>query len=105
MADTKRTISFSVGGRMYKVVTSASEQEILHLAGIVDERMKSMAGSRPPTLEVAVLTAVSLAHDAEAHRKRADEIAAGARNVVGRMLDRIDAALEKDPATKGKDEV
>jgi cell division protein ZapA (FtsZ GTPase activity inhibitor) len=104
MPDSKRTISFSVGGRIYKVVTSASEHEILHLATVVDEKMKALAGSRPPTLEVAVLTAISLAHEAEAHRKRADEIATGAKTVVGRMLDRIDAALEKPPADSGKDD-
>jgi len=105
MADTKRTISFSIGGRMYKVVTSANEEEILHLANVVDDKMKALAGNRPPTLEVAVLTAIALAHEAEAHRKRADEIASGARNVVGRMLDRIDAALVKDPPATGEDDV
>lgn len=103
MADTKRTITFSVGGRSYKVVTSASEPEILHLARLVDDKMKALAGNRPPTLEVAVLTAISLAHEAEAHRKRADEIAAGAKTVVGKMLGRIDAVLEKAPANAKDD--
>jgi cell division protein ZapA (FtsZ GTPase activity inhibitor) len=107
MAEQKRTIVFSVGGRSYRVVTSAGEDEIRRLAAVVDERMSAIAGGRQPGMEALVLTAISLAHDAEAHKARADEIAQGARNVMGRMLKRIDTALEQtppeqNPADEGK---
>jgi cell division protein ZapA len=98
MADQKRTILFSIAGHTYRVVTSASEAEIQQLAAIVDERMRAIAGGRQPGMEALVLAAVSLAHDAEAQKARADEIALGARKVMGRMLERIDTALEASPA-------
>jgi cell division protein ZapA (FtsZ GTPase activity inhibitor) len=93
MGGEKRTVGFSVGGRSYRVVTSADEEEIRRLAAVVDERLRGIAGGRQATPEALVLTAISLAHDAEAHRLRADEIAKGAKVVVGRMLDKIDTAL------------
>ena len=101
MADQKRTIVFSVAGRSYRVVTSASDQEIQRLAAVVDERIRTIAGGRSPSMEAVVLAAVSLAHDAEAHKARAEEIALGARKVMGKMLQRIDTALETQPAEPG----
>jgi cell division protein ZapA len=101
MADQKRTIVFTVAGRTYRVVTSASEAEIQQLAGIVDERMRAIAGGRQPGMEALVLAAVSLAHDAQAQKARADELAQGARKVMGRMLERIDTALAATPTQTG----
>jgi cell division protein ZapA (FtsZ GTPase activity inhibitor) len=97
MGEDKRTIVFSVAGRSYRVVTTASAEEIHQLAKTVDERLRSIAGSRPPGIEAFVLTAVSLAHDAASQKKRADDIAQGARNVMGKVLDRIDAATPPVP--------
>ena len=97
MDEQKRTIVFSVAGRAYRVVTSASEEEIRKLAGIVDERMRAIAAGRQPGMEALVLAAISLAHDVEAQKARVDEIALGARKVMGRMLDKIDTALASAP--------
>jgi cell division protein ZapA len=97
MADDKRTVLFSVAGKTYRVVTSASEEEIRRLAAIVDERVRAVSRGKAASPEAIVLAAVALAHEADAERARAARVADGARGTMQRMLDRIDQALEEDP--------
>lgn len=106
MADTKHTVAFSVAGKTYRVVTTATTEEIVALSGIVEERLRGLSGGRPPTLEMAVLVAMSLAHDAEQHRERLDRVERDVKRVMLRVLEHVDLALatEEDDAPGGEDE-
>jgi cell division protein ZapA len=97
MADDKRTVLFSVAGKTYRVVTSASEDEIRRLAAIVDERVRAVSRGKPASPEAIVLAAIALAHEADTERSRAARLSDSARATVQRMLVRIDQALEEDP--------
>jgi len=106
MADPKHTVAFSIAGKAYRVVTTASSEEIVALGGIVEERLRGLAGGRPPTLEMAVLVAMSLAHDAEQHRQRVDRVERDAKRVMLRVLERVDVALaaeEDDDPGEGEE--
>jgi len=100
-----RTVQLRVGGQTYRVVTSASEEEIRRLAAIVDEKLAAVVpAGRPVTPQAMLLAAMALAHDLEEERSRADGIAGRARDAFGRILQRVDAALETAPKPQARSE-
>jgi len=104
MADDKRTVLFSVAGKTCRVVTSASEEEILRLAAIVDERVRAVSRGKVASPEAIVLAAIALAHEADAQRARASRVTDEARAMMQKMLDRIDHALQAQPAVGSSQE-
>jgi cell division protein ZapA len=89
-----RTVALRVGGQTYRVVSSASEDELTRLAGIVDDKLSHvMPSGRQPTPQAMLLAAIALAHEAEAQRDRADRIAAKAKRAFGTIVERIDDVL------------
>jgi cell division protein ZapA len=108
-----RTVQLRVGGQTYRVVSSASEDELKRFAAMVDQKLAEIVpghdgGSRPPTAggrvvkpEAILLAAMSLAHDLEEERARSPAAAARARGAFGRMLERVDAALGSAPEGAG----
>jgi cell division protein ZapA len=90
-----RTVQVRVGGQNYRLVTSASEEEIHRLASIVDEKLSAVVPpGRPMTPQALLLAAMALAHDLEEARSKTDATAGRAREAFGRILKRVDAALE-----------
>lgn len=90
-----RTVQVRVGGQSYRLVTSASEEEIHRLAGIVDEKLSAVVPpGRPMTPQALLLAAMALAHDLEEARTKTDATRGRAREAFGRILKRVDAALE-----------
>src|SRR5262245_32761534 len=99
-----RQVSLRVGGQTYRVVTSASEEELQRLAAVVDGKLSEVVPKgRPVTPQAMLLAAISLAHDLEEERARSQDLAARARGAFGKMLERVDAALaapaDKAPAS------
>jgi cell division protein ZapA len=91
----RRTIELNIAGQKYRVVSSAGEAEVQRLAGIVTAKLNEVAAStraQPP--QAIVLAALALAHEAEAERVRRELVEARARDLLLRMLSRIDEALE-----------
>lgn len=96
-----RMVQLRVGGQTYRVVTTASEEELRRLAAVVDEKLAAVVPTgRAVTPQAMLLAAMALAHDVEEERARADQervrsaaIAERARGAFGRMLERVDAAL------------
>jgi cell division protein ZapA len=89
-----RTVQVRVGGQTYRVVTTASDEELKLLAAIVDEKIAAVVPpGRAVTPQAMLLAAMALAHDLEEERARSASITHKARNVYGRMLERVDAAL------------
>jgi cell division protein ZapA len=89
-----RTVQLRVGGQTYRVVSSASDEELQRLAAIVDQKLATVSPpGRPVRPEAMLLAAMALAHDLEEERSRSAAQAAQARSAFGRMLERVDAAL------------
>jgi cell division protein ZapA len=89
-----RTVQLRVGGQSYRVVTSASDDELQRLAAVVDAKLSAVVPpGRPVSPQAMLLAAMALAHDLEEERARGAASAARARSAFGRMLERVDAAL------------
>jgi cell division protein ZapA len=89
-----RTVQLRVGGQTYRVVTSASDDELQRLAAVVDQHLaKVVPPGRAVTPQAMLLAAMALAHDLEEERSRSAQLSARARGAFGRLLERVDAAL------------
>src|SRR5438093_227378 len=97
-----RTVELRVGGQTYRVVTSATEAELAHLAGIVDRKLAQVTGAnRAPSPHSLLLAALALAHDLEEERARASALVERTRESFGRILSRVDAALGVEDSAQG----
>ncbi|HEY3497029.1 MAG TPA: cell division protein ZapA [Polyangiaceae bacterium] len=87
-------VELRVGGQVYRVVASASEEELRRLAAVVEARLRQVT---PPGRQISphslLLAALSLAHDLEEERSRTAKLAARSREMLGSILTRIDAAI------------
>jgi cell division protein ZapA len=92
----RRTIELSVAGQKYRVVSSAGEDEVQRLAEIVAGKLKELGGASWATQpsKAMLLAAMALAHEVEAERGRREAVEARARDMLRRVLVRIDEALE-----------
>ncbi|WP_437633601.1 cell division protein ZapA [Sorangium sp. So ce854] len=101
----RRTVQLRVGGQTYRVVTSASDEELQRLAAVVDQKLATVVpAGRSVTPQAMLLAAIALAHDLEQERTRAAAIAGRARDAFGRILQRVDTALGAlpDPSSAGE---
>jgi cell division protein ZapA len=93
-----RTVQLRVGGQTYRVVTSASEEDLQRLAAVVDQKLAAVVPpGRAITPQAMLLAAMALAHDLEEERERSAAVTARARGAFGRMIERVDAALAAVP--------
>jgi cell division protein ZapA (FtsZ GTPase activity inhibitor) len=94
--DTKNpVVSLEVGGQLYRIVSSLPEDELKRLAAVVDARIRSIVPKGKPTTPSAILlAAIALVRDAEDAAARHDELRVRSRDVMRRLLARIDEALE-----------
>ena len=89
-----KTVTVRVGGQSYRLVASASEEEVQHLASVVDQKLSEIvAPGKPITAQSLLLVAMALAHELEEARGKADTTATRAQDAFGRLLERVDAAL------------
>src|SRR5262249_12967427 len=96
----RRTVRVSVAGQQYKVVSSAAEGDLQRLASTVDAKVaEGTPRGRPTTPQSMLLAAVALAHELEEERARRESVERKTRDVLRRVLVRIDDALE-DEATE-----
>lgn len=88
-------VELRVGGQSYRVVASADEAELRHLAGIVDARLRALVGAgRAITPQSMLLVALALANDVEEERAQRRRVEARSKEAFASLLERIDAALE-----------
>ena len=93
----RRAIQLRVAGQTYKVVSSAEEEELRHLAELVDARVGALVPKgRAVPANAILLAAIALAHDLEEERGRRATLERRTRDVLRRVLMRIDHALEMD---------
>lgn len=90
----RRTVQLRVGGQSYRVVTSASDDELQRLASAVDSKLATVSPpGRAPAPQALLLAAMALAHDLEAERARSEAVVRRFKDAFGRILGRVDAAL------------
>ena len=90
-----RTVHLRVGGQTYRVTTSSSDEELQRLTAIVDQKIATVVPpGRVVTPQAMLLAALALAYELEEERARTATVAAKARGAFGRMLQRVDAALD-----------
>ncbi len=92
-----RTVHLRIGGQTYRVVTSASDEELQKLVAVVDKKIAAVVPpGRTVTPQAMLLAAMALAHDLEIERTRSASITAKARSAFARMIERVDAVLGPD---------
>ena len=90
--------SIEIGGTKYKVHASAPQEDLDRLAAVVDAKLREIdpRGRGTTSPQTFLLVALALAHDAEAERTKRRGVEAEARDLLRRVLTRIDHALEDD---------
>jgi cell division protein ZapA len=92
---TKRTVVLTVGAREYKVVSSATEDELTRLADTVNAKLAEVTPpGRPEPPQALLLTALALAHDLEEERLRTRSLERKSRDMMRRVLLRLDGVLD-----------
>ena len=90
-----RPVSLRVAGQSYKVVSSASEEELQRLADTVTAKVEELSPQgRSATPQAVLLAAMALAHELEEERARRMILERRARDMLRRVLGRIDEALD-----------
>lgn len=96
----RRTVQLRLAGQSFRVVTTASDGELKELLSVVEEKLAEVTPQgRAPTPNSMLLVALSLVHELQEAKERAQVTEARARDLLQRMLERIDAALEEEDAT------
>jgi cell division protein ZapA len=86
----RRTVELKVGGQSYRVVSSAPEEDVRRAAALVGAKVEEVGASR----NAMFLVAMALANDAVVERERRLNVERRARDVLRRLLARLDHVLE-----------
>ena len=98
-----RAVRVSVGGQSYRITSSASEDELQHLADVVRAKLAALSPKgRPAPEQAMLLVAMALAHDIEAERRRRESLEQRVRDFLRRVLHRVDGALEELDGPEGR---
>lgn len=88
-------VALNVGGQTYKIVANVPEDTLREYAAVVDERIREIVPAGKPVPPTAILlAAIALAHDLDEEREKRSAVEAKSRDVLRRLLARIDDALE-----------
>lgn len=91
----RRTVQLRLGGQSYRVVTTASDEELRTLSDAVAAKLASVTPKgKSPRPESLLLAAMALAHEAEEERTRRQALERKTRDLLRRVLVRVDSALE-----------
>lgn len=89
-----RPVELRIGGQSYRVVSSASAEELEHLAAIVDDKLSTIVPpGRPLTPQAMLLVAMALAHDVELEKRRVEAMRAHSRASIDELVRELDLTL------------
>ncbi len=95
--EQRRTVQLKVAGQSYRVTSSSDEDELQRLAANVEQKASELT---PPGKGLApqaiLLAAMAFAHDAEEEREKRLQLERQTRDLLRRVLFRIDAALDEN---------
>ena len=87
-------VELRVGGQTYRVVASASGDELRRLAAVVDARLRAITPpGRAVSPQALLLAAIERAHDLVEEKSKNAKLATRSREMLGSILTRIDAAI------------
>jgi cell division protein ZapA len=90
----RRTVQLRVAGQTYKVVSTAEAGELNRLAATVDAKVSEVSRGRTASPQGVLLAALALAHELEEERNRREALERRTRDLLRRVLLRIDDAIE-----------
>src|SRR5580698_9237526 len=90
----RRTVELRIAGQSYKVMSSAPADELQRLAEVVESKLAQVGSRGRAQPQAILLAAIALAHEATAERDRRESLERRTRDLLRRMLVRIDDALE-----------
>jgi cell division protein ZapA len=90
----RRTVELRIAGQSYRLVSSAPADELHRLAEIVESKLTEIGPRGRAQPQALLLAAMALAHDVESERSQRESIERRTRDVLRRVLVRIDDALE-----------
>lgn len=93
----RHTVSLGVAGHTYKIVSSAEPKELQRLAAVVDAKVDKVAHGRGMSPQAVLLAALALAHEVEEERGKREAIERRTRDLLRRVLLRVDDALDDAP--------
>jgi cell division protein ZapA len=99
----RRTVELRIAGQTVRVVSSADESELERLAMVVSSKLTEVAPGRAPAPHAALLAALALAHEVDAERRRREAVEGRTRDLLARLLGRIDATLAAGEAADEAD--
>lgn len=91
-----RAVQLRVAGQSYRVVSSASKDELQRLADAVSAKVEALSPepSKAAAPQAVLLAAMALAHELEQERSRREQLERRTRDMLRRVLVRLDDALE-----------
>lgn len=93
----RRTVELRIAGQSYKVVSTAAEPELHRLAETVSAKVAEVTPrGKAVAPQAMLLAAMSLAHELEAERARREELEKRTRDLLRRVLVRLDDALDAE---------
>jgi cell division protein ZapA len=90
----RRTIELRIAGQNYRVVSTAPTEELQRLAEVVESKLAEIAPRGRNQPQALLLAAIALAHEVETERDRRESLERRTRDLMRRMLVRIDDALK-----------
>jgi cell division protein ZapA len=94
-----RPVQLRIGGQSYRVVSSASEEELHRLAETVSAKVHELTPpGKVPSSQAVLLAAMALAHELEEECARRVAVERRAREMLRRVVGSIDDVLGASPA-------
>jgi cell division protein ZapA len=90
----RRTVELRIGGQNYRVVSSSPQDELQRLADLVEAKLAEVGPRGRAQPQAMLLAALALAHEVESERGRRETLERRTRDLLRRVLVRIDDALE-----------
>lgn len=93
----RRTVQLRVAGQTHRVVTTANDADLKRFVAIIEGKLSEVnprGRALPP--QALLLAALALVHDLEEERARSHRLETRAREALGRLVERIDAALAEE---------
>src|SRR5262252_9326426 len=88
----RRTVQLRIAGQTHRVVTTASDADLKRFVSVIEGKI-SEVNPRGRALPVQALLLAALVHDLEEERARSSQLEVRTREALGRLVERIDAAL------------
>jgi cell division protein ZapA len=91
----RRSVEVRIAGQNYRVVSSARQDDLNRLAEMVSAKLAEVTPrGRPAPPQAMLLAAMALAHEVEEERQQRHSVERRTRDVLRRVLSRIDNAIE-----------